>query len=95
MASGNNTLFPRKYEDIPAEQRKDVTYDRVVVDYRPQKEYPNCTRLTVGGESIKYPGDVSTPTVDLTTAKVVINNTISNPGTCAATSEFLFGKPVG
>ena len=28
---------------------------------------------------IKYPGDVSTPTEDTTTAKIVINSTISTP----------------
>ena len=69
----------RKYQDIPADRRKDVTYGQVVVDYRPQKEDPNRTRLTVGGDRIKYPGNVSTPTAALTTAKLVINSTISTP----------------
>ena len=69
----------RKYQDIPADRRKDVTYGRVVVDYRPQKEDPNRTRLTVGGDRIKYPGNISTPTAALTTAKLVINSTISTP----------------
>ena len=40
MAPGTNTLFFRKYQDIPSDRRKDVTYGRVVVDYRPQKEDP-------------------------------------------------------
>jgi hypothetical protein len=52
------------------------------VDYRPQKEEPNRTRLTVGGPLIDYLGDVSTPTADTTTAKLVINNsTKSTPNT--------------
>jgi hypothetical protein len=49
------------------------------VDYRPQNKEPNRTRLTVGGNLVDYPGDVSTPTADTTTAKLVINSTISTP----------------
>ena len=66
--------------EIPIDCRNDVTYDCIVVDYRPQKNEPNCTRLTVGGNIIDFPGDVSTLTADLTTAKLVINSTISTPG---------------
>ena len=72
-------MFFRKYEDIPAKLRKDVHYGRVVVDCRPQQEDPNITRLTVGGDRIKYPGDVSTPTAVVTIAKMVINSPISTP----------------
>ena len=43
LSPGTNTLFFRKYQDIPAGRRKDVTYGRVVVDYRMQKEDPNRT----------------------------------------------------
>ena len=33
-----------------------VTYARIVVDYRPQKDDPNRVRITVGGNLIDYPG---------------------------------------
>ena len=33
----------------------------------------------MGGNLISYPGNVSTPTANMTTAKVVINSTISYP----------------
>ena len=33
LAPGTKTLFFRKYQDIPADRRKDVTYGRVEVDY--------------------------------------------------------------
>ena len=33
----------------------------------------------MGGNLIDYPGDVGTPTADTTTAKIVINSTISTP----------------
>jgi hypothetical protein len=36
--------------------------------------------LTVGCNCIHYPGNKSTPMADLTTAKVLINSTISTPG---------------
>jgi hypothetical protein len=42
----------------------------------PKKE-THRTRLTVGGDRLSYPGDTSTPTPKLTTAKCVINSTIS------------------
>jgi hypothetical protein len=67
------------------------------VDYRPQKEEPNRTRLTVGGNLIDYPGDVSTPTADTTTAKMVINSTISTPNAkfmCADIKDFYLGTPM-
>jgi hypothetical protein len=38
------------------------------------------TRLTVGGDQIEYPGDKSTRTSGLTTAKILINSVISTLG---------------
>ena len=35
-------------KNIPTD--KVVTYARVVVDFRPQKEDPNCVRTTAGGK---------------------------------------------
>ena len=90
-------LVFRKYQDIPADRRKDVTYGRVVVDYRPQNEDPNRTQLTVGGDQIKYPGNVSTPTAALTIAKLVINSTISTPRArymCCDLDNFYLGTPL-
>ena len=36
--------------------------------------------MTAGGDRINYPDDVSTPTSDIITTKVIINSTISTPG---------------
>ena len=55
----------------------DVTYGRVVVDYRPEKTNPYQTRLTVGGDRVNYPGDCGTHTVDLTTVKILLNRIVS------------------
>jgi hypothetical protein len=37
----------------------------------------SLTRLTVGGDQIEYPGDKSTRTAGLTTAKILVNSVIS------------------
>jgi hypothetical protein len=57
-----------------------VTYARIVVDYRPQKEDPNRVRITVGGNLIEYPGELTTRTVDPTTTKILWTSTLSTPG---------------
>ena len=56
-----------------------VTNGRIVVDYRPNKSEPNRTRLTAGGDKIDYHGIVRTDTVDMMTAKLLINSVISTP----------------
>ncbi len=63
---------------IPAHKRP--TYRCICCNYQPQKEEKHRVRLTVGSERINYPGNKSTPTADLTTAKLLINSTISTPG---------------
>ena len=94
---GTNTMFFIPKNKVPQDRFKDVTYGRIVVDYRPQKEEPHRTRLTVGGNLINYPGDVSTPTADITTAKLLINSTISTPGArymCCDVKNFYLGTPL-
>jgi hypothetical protein len=56
-----------------------VTYGSFVVDVKDHKEEKERKRLTVGGEHIEYPGDKSTQTAGLTTAKILINSVISTP----------------
>jgi hypothetical protein len=54
-------------------------------------------QLTVGGDRINYPHDVSTPTEDATTAKCVINSTISTPGAkcmCFNVKNFYLRTPM-
>jgi len=61
------------------QKRKDVTYRRIVVSYRPQKSEPNRTRLTVGRDRVNYPFETSTPTADLLTIKILWNSVLSTP----------------
>jgi hypothetical protein len=51
-----------------------------VVDIEEHKEEREQTRPTVGGDQIEYPGDKSTRTAGLTTAKILINSVISTKG---------------
>jgi hypothetical protein len=55
-------------------------YGRICCNFCPQKKELSCTSLTLGGDHIDYPGNKVTPTANLTTAKLLINLTISTPG---------------
>jgi hypothetical protein len=57
-----------------------VTYGSCVVHIKEHKEEQERTRLTAGGDQIEYPGDKSTRTAGLTTAKILINSVISTLG---------------
>ena len=57
-----------------------VTYSRVVVDYRPQKEDPNRVRITADEHLINCPYKLTTRTSYLDTSKIVWNSTISTTG---------------
>ena len=76
---GMDTIFYVDYNKIPSEHHKRIKYGRIVVDYWPQKEETNCTRLTVEGNIIEYPGDAITPTYDTTISKIVWNIFVTTP----------------
>jgi hypothetical protein len=70
-----NTIHFIRWSNIPKGRK--VTYGSFVVDIKDHKEEKERTRLTVGGDQIEYPGDKSTRTAGLTTAKILINSVIS------------------
>jgi hypothetical protein len=70
-----NTIRFIRRSDFPKGRK--VMYGSFVVDIKEHKEEKERTRLTVEGDQIEYPGDKSTPTAGLTTAKVLINSVIS------------------
>ena len=53
-------------------------YVGAVCNIQPQKTETHKTILTVGGNLIDYPGDVSTPASELSTMKRHVNSTISD-----------------
>jgi hypothetical protein len=73
-----NTIRFIRRSNIPKGRK--VTYGSFVVDIKDHKEEKERTRLTVGGDQIEYPGDKSTRTAGLTTAKVLINSIVSTLG---------------
>jgi hypothetical protein len=73
-----NTIRLIQRPDIPKGRK--VTYGSFVVDTKDHKEEKERTRLTVGVDQIEYPGDKSTRTAGLTTAKILINSVISTMG---------------
>ena len=78
--TGTETFRVIRYGDVPANRRKGITYTKVVCEVRPQKYNPNGTRITIGGNSIIYPGDVATPTASLDILKININSALSHHG---------------
>mgnify|MGYP000951902412 CR=1 FL=1 len=75
---GTNTCKFIRKRDIP--QGRTATYIRIVVADRPRKTEPERVRMTVGGDRVDYPGEVTTKTTDLATAKILLNSVISTPG---------------
>jgi hypothetical protein len=76
---GTNTLFFISHLCLP--KGRIPTYLRIVAEEKPNKTNPQRVRFTAGGDRVSYPGPTSTPTADLTTAKLLFNSVIS---TCDA-----------
>ena len=77
LEEGTNTMFFIKKTAVPADRWRDVTYVRIVVDYRPEKTDPYRTILTLGEDRVNYPGDRGTPIVELDTVKLLLNSIVS------------------
>jgi hypothetical protein len=95
---GTDSIFVMTHEQIrriPHDRM--VTYTQIVVDYRPQKADPNRVCLTVGGNLIDYPGELTTRTADLTTTKMLWNSVISTKDArylCLDIKNFYLGTPM-
>ena len=74
---GTNIVNFIKYKDIPKERQVDVTYGKIVVDFRTQKDEKNCTCFTVGINFITYLGYFSTQMACLFTTKLFLNSVVS------------------
>jgi len=92
VPQGTDTIHFIRFDQIP--KGRSPTYLRLVVADRPTKSNPRRVRMTVGGDRVNYPGEVRTKTSDLTTAKILINSTISTPGArymCLDIKDFYLG----
>jgi hypothetical protein len=95
--SGTNTFRPICYQDIPTERRNEITYSCVVCEVRPQKDDPNQTCITIGGDRICYPGDTGTKTGSIELVKTLLNSVVSRPGVrfaCFDLKNFYLGTPL-
>ena len=72
-----NKIFLIEKTAVPANRWRNVTYGIVVMDCRPEKTNPYQTRLAVVGDMVNYPGYCGTPTVDLTTVKILLKIIVS------------------
>ncbi len=66
-------------QDIPQARCRDITYGRIVCNYRPEKKDPHRTGITMGENLINYPNNCGTPTADILTIKLLFNSVISMP----------------
>jgi hypothetical protein len=78
--SGTNTFFLIDYQDIPLHKRKEVCHTMVVCEVRPDKDDPDRTRITIGGNRICFPGNVGTNTALLELVKLLLNRVLSRKG---------------
>ena len=82
---GTNTITFIPKSSIPNTSK--ITYGRIVPDYRPLKDEPYRTRLTVGGDKLTYYDATKTDTASLPTIKTHLNSTISTPNAKYATAD--------
>jgi hypothetical protein len=85
---GTNTINFIHRSQVPT--GRTVTYARFCANIRPQKEETHRCRITVGGDKIDYPGEVSTKTAGLTTIKLLLNTVVSKSTAKFMTAEVNF-----
>jgi hypothetical protein len=72
---GTNTYFFIELKNITMDRQ--ITYGKIVCNYKPHKKEKERTRLTVGGDRLDHSGDVATSTTDITTLIFLINSILS------------------
>ena len=82
---GTNTITFIAKQDIPDVAK--VTYARIIPDYRPLKDEPYRTRLTVSRDRLPYYDETKTDTASLPIIKTHLNSTISTPDAKYATAD--------
>jgi hypothetical protein len=81
VTKATNTIFFLSHKEIQCIPTIcTVTYACIVLDHRPQKEDPNRICITVGGNLINYPFELTTLTTDMVSLKLLWNSTISTKG---------------
>jgi hypothetical protein len=73
---GTDTIKFIRADELPIDRQP--TYPRFVCTERPHKEEKCRMRMTVGGNLIDFPGDVSVG--EMETIKILLNGVVSTPG---------------
>ncbi len=60
-------------------EKKFFTFTNPIIDYQPQKDYPNRIQITGISNLITYNGKLSVHTADINTAKLHWNSVVSTP----------------
>ena len=92
---GSNCIKFIHRHQVP--QGRNVTYTRLVVDYRPGKLDPNRTRVTVGGNLLTYEGELYTKTTNLIAIKILLDSVLSTKDARFMTIDiknFYLGTPM-
>ena len=79
QVEGTDALFFIDKSSGPDNIWRDITYGRVVMNYRPEKYDPYRVRICVGVNRIHCPWDCVTPTVDMITVKLLLNSIVWKP----------------
>jgi hypothetical protein len=79
---GTNTFFLIDYHDILVLKWKEICHTMVVCEVWPEKDDPDCTCITIGGNCICFLGDVGTNTAPLKLVKLLLDSVLSCLGTC-------------
>jgi hypothetical protein len=78
ITKGTNTILSLLHADIcNIPSNRTVTYARIVINHCPQNEDPNCVRITIGGNLIDYPFELTTRTADMVSSIILWNSVIS------------------
>ena len=78
-SEGTDTFFFIDKENVQVERLRDITYGRIIVNYRPEKDDSYRVRLTVVSDRISCPWDFFTPTVYMLTVKLLLNSIVLTP----------------
>jgi hypothetical protein len=92
--TGTDKCFFIKLTNILTDRQ--ITYGKIVCNYKPHEKEKERVRLTVGGDRLDYSGDVATSTADITTFKILINSTLSTKDAAMmiAIKNYYLGTPL-
>ncbi len=83
--AGTDTFCLIDYNNIPLHKRKEICHTMVVCKVCPEKDDPDCNRITIGSNRICYPSNVGTNMALLELVKLLLNSILSGKGARSST----------